>query len=440
MSVEQYKSFNEEMQAKFNVENMGYMPKGYPNAGWYYRLTEIRTHEDCQICGNTTYIHEYKHPRIVCGGVFLGVPVYYEITCIRYECSVCDATFMKEYDFLPFWHTVTSETEDYIIWSLGSKTFTILGEETNLCVQSIANRAAAYGREEREIMISCRYRYLSMDEVYNGRDKDKSHVIYWVLNDISIPWKSNNIIVTNTGRTEKNVIECLKQLKHPESVEAVCIDMWQPYVNAIVIVLPNAVVVIDRFHIIKAAEESVNAARRSLQVPKEIKDAMKKDAALFLCSMDKLSKAEWQRLESYLKMDEKLEHTYFLVQELLELYYARDYDEALEYLADWESHVHRSGINLPIYETICNWLPYILNFFRFRITNGKTEGRNNLIRQIDRMGFHYGIECFQGCLYAHDRKQEYIKWQRYLRKKALGNKNNNKSRIKKGSQSLDKVA
>jgi hypothetical protein len=35
------------------------------------------------------------------------------------------------------------------------------------------------------------------------------------------------------------------------------------------------------------------------------------------------------------------------------------------------------------------------------------------------MGFHYGIECFQGCLYAHDRKQEYVKWQRHLRKKAL---------------------
>ena len=148
---------------------------------------------------------------------------------------------------------------------------------------------------------------------------------------------------------------------------------------------------------------------------------MKKDSALFLCSMDTLGKDEWQRLESYLKTDEKLEYTYFLVQELLEFYYTRDYDEALEFLSAWESRVHRSGIDLPIYDTICNWLPYILNYFRFRITNGKMEGRNNLIRQIDRMGFHYGIECFQGCLYAHDRKQEYVKWQRYLRKKALGN-------------------
>jgi len=435
MSAKEYKTFWEEIQSKFHIENLGFTSKGYPNPGLYYRLTEIRTHDLCQECGHKTYIHEYKTRSIVHGGVFLGVPVYYEIVGIRYECSVCDATFVKEYDFLPFWRTVTSDTEDYIIWSLGSKTFSILAEETSLCVQSISNRAAAYAREEREIMLSCRYKYLSMDEVYVGRDKNNNHVIYWVLNDISTPWKSNNVMITNTGRTEKNVIECLKLLKHPESVYAVCSDMWPPYISAVEIVLPKAAVVIDRFHIIKAAEESVNAVRRSLQLPKKVKDAMKKDAALFLCSMDKLSNDEWQRLTLYLNMDEKLEYTYFLVQELLEFYHVRGYDEALEYLSVWESHVHLSGIDLPIYDTVCNWLPYILNFFRFRITNGKMEGRNNLIRQIDRMGFHYGIECFQGCLYAHDRKQEYVKWQRYLRRKALGNKSNKRPRTRNQNQS-----
>ena len=439
MSVKEYKSFYEEIQSKFYVESLGFTPKGYLNPGMYYRLTEIRVHDECRECGHTTYIHEHR-TRVVRGGVYLGVPVYYEIVNIRYECGVCGATFMKEYDCLPFWHTVTSETEDYIIWSIGSKTFSILAEETGLCCQSIANRAAAYGREEQKIMISRRYRFLSMDEVYIGRDENNKHVIYWVLNDISTPWKSNNIIVTDEGRTEENVIKWLKQLKRPESVEAVCTDMWMPYIKAIAAVLPNTAVVIDRFHVIKAAEECVNAVRRSLQPPKKIKDAMKKDASLFLCPMDKLSGAEWLRLEGYLSMDKKLEHTYYLVQELLEFYHCAGYDEALEYLCDWESHVHRSGIDLPIYGAVRGWLPYILNFFRFHITNGKTEGRNNLIRQIDRMGFHYGIECFQGCLYAHDRKQEYIKWRRYLRKKALANKNSKKSRIKEGSLSLNPAA
>ncbi|MDR2648796.1 MAG: transposase, partial [Clostridiales bacterium] len=86
-------------------------------------------------------------------------------------------------------------------------------------------------------------------------------------------------MVSNGGRTEENVIKCLKKLKHPERVEAVCSDMWKPYITAVQKALPNAAPVTDRFRVIKSAQESVNAARRSIQAPKKVKDAMKKAAA-----------------------------------------------------------------------------------------------------------------------------------------------------------------
>jgi len=438
MSANKYKSFFEEKQSKYICECLGFTPKGHPNAGMRYRLVEIRTHPRC-CCGGATYIHEYR-TRVVHGGAYLGVPVYYEIKYIRYECRECGATFVNECDCLPLQCRVTAETENYITWSLGSKTFTVIAEETGLSVQSISDRARGFGEEEEKVRLSCRYKYLSMDEIYLGRNGDGSHVVYWALNDISTPWKSNNVMVSNGGRGKENVAECLKKLKFPESVVAVCTDMWQSYVDAVEAVLPGAAVVIDRFHVIKAAKESVNAARRSLDAPKKAKDAMKRDADLFLRPMGALGKEEWGRLEGYLSLDETLEYTYFLVQEFLELYQSRGFDEALEFLGAWESHVVRSGISLPIYGTVCSWLPYILNYFRFRITNGKMEGRNNLMRQIDRMGFHYGIECFKGCLYAHDRKQEYVKWQRHLRKEALGNTGSKKPRISEQRQSSNKAA
>lgn len=66
-----------------------------------------------------------------------------------------------------------------------------------------------------------------------------------------------------------------------------------------------------------------------------------------------------------------------------------------------------------VLSTVQNWLPYIMNYFIHRITNGKTEGKNNLLRVIDRIGFHYGLVSIQACIYAHDRKQEIIKWRKY---------------------------
>ena len=102
------------------------------------------------------------------------------------------------------------------------------------------------------------------------------------------------------------------------------------------------------------------------------------------------------------------------------VYRLRDYEDALNYLAVWESDVLKSGIEemISVLHTVQNWLPYIMNYFVHRITNGKTEGKNHLLRVIDKMGFHYGLTSIQACLYSHDRKQEYLKWQKHLRKQS----------------------
>jgi len=140
---------------------------------------------------------------------------------------------------------------------------------------------------------------------------------------------------------------------------------------------------------------------------------------LFLKYWMKLTESEMDSLDYYLSYDKNLEETYYLIQEFMDFYNHRDYDCALEYLCQWESRLLGSAVSealRPFYDTLLNWLPYIMNYFLHRITNGRTEGKNNLIRQIDRMGFHYGLDCLQACLYAHDRNQELIKWRRHQHK------------------------
>jgi transposase len=257
-----------------------------------------------------------------------------------------------------------------------------------------------------------------MDEIYIGHKKDGSHRIYWVLNDNSVPWKSNNIMI-RIGRSKSEVIEYLSELEHGDEVVAISIDMWTAYKDAIHEALPNAVLVIDRFHVMKHAEEAINDARKNADCPRDIKDKMKKDASLFLKYWMKLSTDELDSLDYYLSFDKNLEATYYLVQEFMDFYNLRDYDCALEYLCKWESKLFSSCVMerlRPFYDTVLNWIPYIMNYFLFRITNGRTEGKNTLIRQIDRMGFHYGLDCLQACIYSHDRNQELVKWRRYQQK------------------------
>ena len=336
---------------------------------------------------------------------------------------------MEEFDCLA-WHSgLTEDARNYILSRLGSQTFTDIAADIGYSVQSISNIARGYAASEKKTQLAGRYRFLSMDEIFISRDSEGKSTYYWVLNDISTPWKSNNIRI-DLGRNKEDVIKRLGELGHPKHVEAVCIDMWKPYRDAILESLPNAAVVIDPFHVIQAAQREMENLRKRANVGKEMKAALKKDSKLFLSSIFKLSDNELDRLETYLQASKDIEKAYFIVQELMALYHMNDYEDALSYLASWETGVMESKIPemVSVLNTVQNWLPYILNHFVYRISNGKTEGKNHMMRVIDKMGFHYGIDALQGCIYAHDRKQEYVKWQRRLRRRAKSR--NSKSSLK----------
>jgi transposase len=419
MSKEKNKSFWDEIQEKYEFENIQYTPAWYLNAGMNISLNLVNkdVRPFCPICRQAPNIHDYQNKTLTFGTIN-GVPLVFNMKHSRYLCKYCGITFMDDFEHLPGFRSMTQDAENYIISKLSSQTFTEIANELGVCVQTIANRAQEFGGSEREIQLNKRYTYLSMDEVFISRNSEGGAMYYWLLNDNSLSWKSNNIRV-DKGRRQEDVIKRLQELKYPGQVAAVSIDMWKPYRDAILQVMPQAAIVIDRFHVVKIAQAGLDAVRKKSKVPKELKADFKKDAGLFLSSIFKLSDAELIRLESYLKADAALENAYFITQELMEFYNLRDYEYALEYLASWETDVLRSGINEMenVLSTVVNWLPYIMNYFIHRITSGRTEGRNNLLRTIDRMGFHYGLASLQACLYAHDRKQEYLRWKKHQRKR-----------------------
>jgi transposase len=418
MSNKHYTSFWEEMQEKYSIEEIQYTPAYYAESGFVvnFKIESKAKRTECPLCGGSPNIHGYENKRIKFGTVN-GVPAEFDLQHIRYMCKKCDITFMEEFENLPDYQHMSQEAENYIVSMLGSLTFTEIANQVGVSVQTVSNRAKAFASSEREVQLNGRYRYLSMDEVFISR-KDGKAQYYWFLNDNSCSWKSNNIRI-DAGRNKDAVVKRLLELKHPESVEAVSIDMWKPYLEAVTEALPQAAVVVDPFHLIQLAQKAMDKIRKKASVTAELKADMKKDAKLFLTSLFKLSNDELVRLDSYLRASPDLEKAYFIVQQLSAFYQMRDFDIALDYLVQWEADVINSGINelRALLRTVHNWIPYIMNFFIYRITNGKTEGKNNLVRAINRMGFHYGVNSIQACIYSHDRKQEYINWQRHIENK-----------------------
>ncbi len=76
----------------------------------------------------------------------------------------------------------------------------------------------------------------------------------------------------------------------------------------------------------------------------------------------------------------------------MDVLHTTTYEYAESEIKEWISTVKNYGIKEmeEVIETIGNWLPYIVNsFIDKRFLNGCTEGVNNKIKVIKRIGFGY---------------------------------------------------
>ena len=102
-----------------------------------------------------------------------------------------------------------------------------------------------------------RPRYLGADEIQRGKGQR-----YWTVLSGLV---HGEVIGLARDRSQESLSGLLKQHldnRQRASVEAVCIDMHQPYVNAFSEVLPKAEVVYDKFHVLRHAAEALDEVRR----------------------------------------------------------------------------------------------------------------------------------------------------------------------------------
>lgn len=96
--------------------------------------------------------------------------------------------------------------------------------------------------------------------------------------------------------------------------------------------------------------------------------------------------------EELLNIHQELHQGYILKELFLDLLHYSDYEHAEEEIKEWIDVCKNSEIEefIEASKTIENWLPYIVNsFIDKRFSNGYTEGLNNKIKVIKRVGFGY---------------------------------------------------
>ena len=229
-------------------------------------------------------------------------------------------------------------------------------------------------------------RYLGIDEYA----VQKGHRYATLLCDL----EKRCPLETCRGRTQEEVIKLLARLDHPERVEAVSLDMSGSFAPAIRQALPQAILVIDHFHVIQHVMKAFRKVITGAAKQGKGQILLHHKQSLFLKPLEKLTeeqKRDRARIASHLP---GLEIAWQIKEDLRQWYAEATVLTAEERLDAWVARVRQSGPEelRKALSAFVNWKQEILAFFRFlptRISNGYVEGKNNRTKTMMRQGYGY---------------------------------------------------
>jgi len=238
----------------------------------------------------------------------------------------------------------------------------------------------------------------------------KGHKYQTVVYDL----KAGRVIYVGAGRAEESLDKFWKRLRHSGAkIQAVAMDMWLPYFNAVINNIPEAKIVFDRFHIFKQMNETLDEIRRALYHEETFlnnRQVIKGIRWLLLKNEKNLNdeKDERRQLEQALQINKPLAEAYYLKEELGQLWLKNTREQAEAFLTSWATRAWATTIQ-PLRQFVKTLLGHrtgILNWFDYRISTGPLEGFNNKIKVLKRKAYGYrDMEYFTLKIYAlHDNR------------------------------------
>ena len=182
--------------------------------------------------------------------------------------------------------------------------------------------------------------------------------------------------------------------ENAQGIEAIALDMWDPYLAAIEARSSQAAIVFDKFHVIRNYSKVIDRVRNDeiKKAESEDKPILRGTKYLLLKNWENLSEGQRSRLDTLLSLNNNLNVVYVLKEDLKRLWECKDYKEAEQVLAEWTRAAEESGIKALIdFARMLNRYSFgLFNHCEYPISNARLEGFNNKIKVIKRRcyGFH----------------------------------------------------
>jgi transposase len=169
-----------------------------------------------------------------------------------------------------------------------------------------------------------------------------------------------------------------------EEIKQVCCDMSPAFISGIEKNFPNASITFDKFHVIKAMNEALDAVRRREVKEHPILEGSRWD---YMKNPENLSEKGRERLKTIAQSGKRLQPSKaytikLLLQEILDAGKAMSQEEGRAQLKGWIrwALLCRTPEVVEVGKMVKRHLEGILNWFCSRMTNALLEGYNSVLR------------------------------------------------------------
>jgi transposase len=306
----------------------------------------------------------------------------------RFRCRFCTKTFYETLPNIDQNRMMTSRLTAWIGKQAIKRTFASIAEEVGIDEKSVRSVFRDYINELERTVSFDTPKWMGIDEIHLIKPRG-------VITNI----ENNTVVELLANRNKETIIKYLYQLNGKQHIQYVTMDMWRPYRDAVEVALPQAKIVIDKFHVVKMANEALERVRKSFReslTPKQRRGLMH-DRFVLLKRESDLDDKERSRLLNWLNTYPELGLAYRLKEDFFKIYDAESRHNALTRFADWEKSITPDVRDAfaDLIRAWRNWQPYILNYFDHPVTNAYTESLNSLMRVMDRLGRGYSFEALR---------------------------------------------
>ncbi len=193
------------------------------------------------------------------------------------------------------------------------------------------------------------------------------------------------MVFGTSGKDKATVVGFRQHLEEhggvAEAIEEVACDMSPAFLKAVEEQLPEAEVVIDRFHLMKLLNDAVDAVRR--QESKE-NPLLKRTRYLWLKNPSNLNVQQRSRLESLRTHRLKTGRAYAMRLTFQEFFAQPDRESGEQFLKRWYFWATHSRLEpmIKAAKTIKAHWARVLNWFRYRTTNAMLEARISVLQAV----------------------------------------------------------